>query len=56
MEWGKQKKVTKNEYSMEMAEDKVVYPIYHLNNFYSQITEIKNNFSKFNQVYRNAWN
>ena len=48
--------VTKNEYSMEMAEDKVVYPIYHLNNFYSQITEIKNNFSKFNQVYRNAWN
>jgi hypothetical protein len=48
--------VTKNEYSSEMIDDKVVFPIYHLNNFYSQIIKIKNNSSKFNEIYKNAWN
>ena len=48
--------VTKNEYSSEMIDDKVVFPIYHLNNFYSQIKKIKNNSSKFNEIYKNAWN
>jgi hypothetical protein len=48
--------VTKNEYSSEMIDDKVVFPIYHLNNFYSQIKKIKNNSFKFNEIYKNAWN